>query len=142
MLSSITILFHYISAQKIRIILFWIFLHLGSSKSVLGRKLLMPTIKCRFIYLKFSQCERIPFTQKLSQANFNPTQSWCDHIIKWNPPPPPTHHTLSHHTSNTHPPQNTQHPNKLKRQHMKLILGSQPYFDPTELNMEEDHNIF
>jgi hypothetical protein len=23
---------------------------------------------------------------QLSQPNFNPIQSWCDHIIKWNPP--------------------------------------------------------
>ena len=28
---------------------------------------------------------------KLSQTNINPRQSWCDHIIEWNPPHPTTH---------------------------------------------------
>ena len=27
---------------------------------------------------------------QLSQPNFKPTQSWCDHIIEWNPPHPTT----------------------------------------------------
>ena len=39
----------------------------------------------------------VPASNLLSQPNFNPIRSWCDHIMQWNPPTtPPPHKLLGH----------------------------------------------
>ena len=65
-------------------------------------------------------CYTSSISRQLSQPNFNPIRSWCDHIMQWNP--------TTHHPTTTPPHHHRTNFEGTSKQPMNLIFGMQPYF--------------